>query len=315
MKRIFIFFSLLFLSIVGFGQLLPEPNADSLIAGNNVKSSSSYYHDSDQRHLIQKLDFDDKGNLINEFHLYLWDVVSYSYTNNYKYDQKGKLLEVLRIQKILNIYPKDADYIESFGSAPVNEKIIMTYDSNERLIKKETFVFHSEKLTATDSANHTITYEYEGDQLVLEESTSPETRVFNYNYTIKYDYDSAGNQIRKIRKLGTKKPLRQETRLKYDSVGQLIEKYVLDSAAPHNNLHEKYEYNLEGQLSKLYEFSNEAHDFLLETTFQYDQNGQVISGDRDVVFEYLENGLIRSESWKDTKTNLEITFLTEYLYF
>ena len=282
MKNFFIFFSLLIISIQSYCQLVPVRNNNELVIRNKVKTCSSYYQDleTNETHLIQKLEYDENGVLINEYLLYLWDAISYSYSSNYQYNDGGKVVELLKMQEILNIFPKDADYIDSFGDEPVNENVFFSYNGDGQLVKKEIFVFHSDVLSNTDSANQCIIYEYNNDQLILEQSSSPETRVFNYNYSIKYDYDSMGNLIRKIREFGIEKPLQQETRFKYDSAGHVIEKYVIDPSAPHNNLHERYEYDTYGRLSKLYEYSREEAEFLLETTYQYNKQGQMISGDR-----------------------------------
>lgn len=316
MKIFFLFLLSLFLSLNGYSQLLPERNPDSLVINNKVKSIRSYFLDpkSEKNHLIQKLDYDQEGRLINEYLLYLWDVVSYSYSNTYTYED-DRIKQILKIQEILNLYPKDEDYIDYFGDEPVNEKITFTYNDIGQLVKKEIFVFHTEQPEGEIEANQTIQYEYEDNQLVLEESSSPEVRVFNYNYSISYSYDSAGNLLRKLREFGIEKPMRRETRFRYNSLGQVIEKLVLDPSAPHNNTHEKYEYDSLGNRSKLFSYSSEEEEFLLDFEYRYDDHGRRISGEREVEFEYLDNGLIKSESWKDPKTKQNIVFTTEYDYF
>ncbi len=316
MKNIFLLFFFSGFTVAVYSQVIPERNQDSLIIQNNVKTSSTYFFDKETQkdHLIQQLEFDREGRITREYLLYLWDVVSYSYTNTYIYED-DLIREIFKIQEILNLYPKDEDYIDYFGDEPVNEKITFTYNDLGQLIKKEIFVFHTEQLEGEVQANQTIEYEYEDNQLVLEESTSPEDRVFNYNYSISYSYDSAGNLIRKIREFGLEKPMKRETRFKYNSLGQVTEKLVLEPLAPHNNTHEKYEYDSLGNLSKLFSYSSEDEEFLLEFEYRYDDHGRRISGEREVEFEYLDNGLIKSESWRDPKTQQKIVFTTEYDYF
>jgi hypothetical protein len=313
-----IFFVLLSISAKeAYCQLFPQANSDSLISSLEVKSISSYYTDGEtgKNHLVQKREYNQHGELLNQFQLFLWDVISYSYSTDYTYDENGNKTEELRIQEILDLYPKDSEYIETFGNAPVNDKTILSYDQDGQLIKKEIFVFHTSQASDTISAKRIITYEYEDGRLVEEVSTSPETRIFNYNYSIHYDYDSAGNLIGQERTLGKEKPMKRQTIYKYDSLGLLIEKRVVDSAVPHNNLHEKYEYNEKGQRSKRLEYSDEDKEFIVEDTYRYDDHGNQISGDRDVTFEYYDNGLIKSESWKDPKTKQEITFVSEYQFY
>ena len=301
----------------GFSQLLPVRNSDSLIVSNKVKSASSYFDDAEsgKNFLIQKLDFDQNGWLISEYLLSLWDVVSYSHTTTYTYDSTGNVLEILKIQEILELFERDKDYIELFGKMPVNEKIIFTHNNRGMPVKKDVYAFHSDGLKPGSEPNQTITYSYEDGKLVLEESSSSETRIFNNNFSIQYDYDSAGNQIRALRTFGKEKPLTRETRYLYDSCGTMIEKIVIDAAAPHNNTHEKYEYDTAGNLVNLYLFSSEEKIFELETTYQYNAHGHPISGDRDVTYEYLDNGFIKSESWLDQKTEQTITFNTTYNYY
>jgi len=296
--------------------VIPERNFDSLTTQHNVKSSRTFYLDPDtqKNHLIQKLEYDREGRLAEEYLLYLWDAVTYSYTNSYSYNS-DQIKEIIKIQEILSLYPRDQEYIESFGNEPVNEKILFTYNEDGQLEKKEIFVYHTEKLGEDVSANQTIVYEYEDGRLVLEESSSPEVRIFNYNYSISYDYDSVGNLIRKIREFGIDKPMKRETRYRYDSIGQVIEKIVIDPEAPHNNTNEKYEYDSLGNLSKLFSYSSEEEEFLLEFEYRYDDHGRRISGEREVEYKYLDNELIQSESWRDQKTNRQIVFTTEYEYF
>lgn len=317
MKRISCIFLFSLMYFTGFSQLTPVRNADNLVMANKVKTASSVFLDasSGKNHLIQKLDYNQNGWLMKEYILSIWDIVSYSHTNTYQYDSIGNVIEILKMQEILNMFQRDQEYIESFGDMPVNEKINFTYNNQGQLITKEIFVFYSEKLAPGAIPNQTITYTYENGLLILEESSSSETRIFNNNYTIQYAYDSAGNLMRSIRSYGKDKPITRETRFIYDDRRQVSEKIVIDAAAPHNNVHEKYDYDSAGNLLNLYLFSREEKIFELETTYTYDANGQRISGEREVRFEYLENGLIKSESWLDTKTDQQITFSTTYEYY
>jgi uncharacterized protein RhaS with RHS repeats len=316
MKNILLVFLFICLTISGYSQVIPERNFDSLIVQQNVKSIRTFYLDPDtqKNHLIQKLEYDREGRMVEEYLLYLWDAVTYSYTNSYSYNS-DQIKEIIKIQEILSLYPRDQDYIESFGDEPVNEKIVFIYNEDGQLEKKEIFVYHTQKLEENTPANQTIKYEYEDERLILEKSSSPEVRIFNYNYSISYDYDSAGNLIRKIREFGIDKPMKRETRYRYDSVGQVIEKIVIDPEAPHNNTYEKYEYDSLGNLSKLFSYSSEEEEFLLEFEYRYDDHGRRISGEREVDYKYLDNELIQSESWRDQKTNRQIVFTTEYEYF
>jgi uncharacterized protein RhaS with RHS repeats len=303
-------------SASGFCQIVPVANPDSLIIKNMVKSSTSYFSsESEDPRLIKKTIYSPEGQILSEYQLSIWDVVSYSYNTTYRYDASGHLIELLKIQEVLNIFSRDAEYIESFGNMPVNERNVFEYDEAGQLVCEKTFVFHSNEIPHDSTANQTIIYQYEGGKLAVEESTSPEIRIFNQNYTVKFDYDSSGNLVRNLRKFGTEKPMTRETRFVYDTAGRVIEKLVIDPSVPHNNSHEKYEYDSAGNLINLYLFSKEEEEFELETTYGYDDHGQQISGDRDVQFSYYENGLIESESWSDMKSRESFTFETQYEYF
>jgi hypothetical protein len=316
MKSIIFIFLLLIIPVLGFCQLTPVPNADSLITKNKVKTSATYFSSNlEDSRLIKKTEYMADGRVVSEYTLSIWDVVSYSFTSTFTYNDDGHLIEVLKIQKVLNLFPKDEEYIDAFGDMPVNERIVFEYDETGQLTKKKIFVFHSDEIPHDSTANQTITYQYENGKLAVEESTSPEIRIFNQNYTVQFNYDSAGNLIRKIRKFGNEKPMTSETRFVYDTNGHVIEKLVTDRSAPHNNTHEKYDYDSAGNLANLYLFSKEEDQFELETTYRYDDHGQQISGDREVQFEYLDNGLIESETWVDAKTNQSFTFKTQYEYF
>jgi hypothetical protein len=106
MKRISCIFLFSLMYLTGFSQLTPVRNTDTLIVANKVKSASSVFHDAEsgKNHLIQKLDYSQNGWLLTEYVLSIWDVVSYSHTTTYQYDSAGNVLEILKIQEILNMF-------------------------------------------------------------------------------------------------------------------------------------------------------------------------------------------------------------------
>jgi hypothetical protein len=300
-----------------WAQVFPEQNADSLVSKLKVKSIETYFTDrsSGKNHLIQSIAFNEKGQRVYAYALSLWEVVSYSYTTNFKYDDQGQLVEKVKLQKVLSIFPRDDEYINSFGDMPVNEQTFFEYDDNEHLIKKDIYVFHTNELPIDTIPSQTIRYTYEDGKLVRESSTSRQRRIFNKNYEILFQYDSAGHLIERVRNYGDNLALSREIKYRYDLNGRMAEKVVFDKAAPHNNVHEKYDYDTTGRISALYIFSDELQDFEMETTYKYDAFGKQIAGDRDVQFEYHPNGLIKSESWQDPLSGQQITFSSEYEYY
>lgn len=310
-------FLLSFLSLAA-GQILPMRNADSLIIANNVHVANSYFHDSTlvKDFVIQRLEFNAGGLLSTEFTLSLWDVVSYSTTKTFTYNESGKPTLMTLKQEILNLYPRDDEYIESFGDRPVYEKIRYEYNEDGLPVKEDIFVYYSEILPVDARPNQSITYQYEGNLLVYEESVSAEVRVFNKNYTVENRYDSIGNLTKSIRTFGKDRLKTTETTMLYDSAGLLAEKITIDALSPHNNSHQKFEYDQSGNLTGIYLYSPEIADFELQTSFKYNTYGHRTTGDfGNATFEYFENGLIKSETREVPNMEQIFRFTTEYSYF
>jgi hypothetical protein len=317
MKKAFFFLLLQSIALSVFAQIAPVHNSQALIREHQVKIRETHYEDAEtgEEYLIHKLEFDQQGRVVEEFQLYLWDVVSYTYTTSFRYNDAEKIREKIKIQEILSLFPRDEDYIEMFGDAPVNERVLYQYNEGGQLIKRELYVFYTDEFEESTEPKQVINYRYEDGRIVEEKSISAQDRIFNHNYEIHYDYDSAGNLILQTRKYGDSLELQRQTRFKYDSTGKQVEKKVIDPKSPHNNTHEKYEYNSNGRLTDLYVYSEEEEEFELETTYRYNDQGHMISGNRNVHFEYTGDGLIKSESWTDKNTGKEMKFNSTYQYF
>jgi hypothetical protein len=121
--------------------------------------------------------------------------------------------------------------------------------------------------------------------------------------------------VQKSRSFGKENSMERKTFYRYNEQNQLIEQQIVDSSIPHNNQHLKFDYYDDGKIKNKYVFEDETEEFELETTYTYDEYGHAISGDRDVLFEYDENGLITSENWTDPVTDKQIHFYTTYTFF
>jgi hypothetical protein len=287
------------------------------LQSHKVKSLSTYYTspvDNEER-LIFKKDFNTKGKVINVYQLSLWEAVSYSYTTTYQYNDLGQLITKSKVQKFLNLFDRDEDYLHFFGDKPLNEQQLYHYNEQGDIRKKLIFTFGEEKPDQQAQPSQSIYYEYEQNKLISEESSSSDDKFFNRNYLIKYTYDSVDNLIQKSMDYGKELELHRNFIYKYNIENQLIEEQVIDFSIPHNNIHLRYEYNEDGRKSKKLIYNEEEKVFEEETIYEYDEKGNVISGDREVKYEYHSNGLIKSESWTDPTSSEQIILTTQYDYY
>lgn len=300
-----------------FGQIIPTQNNESELMALGIKSCSTSYspENSDEEYLILSKKFDSDGALLFKMQLSLWDVVSYKENHTYTYDASGRLTQEIVFQEFLELFDRDREFLESFGRTPLNKKIIYEYDDANRLSKKAIYTFGLKEPAVGSSPDQTLVYTYMDSLLVEETSISPDEKFFNNNYLIKYDYDSAGNLGQKTRFFGKDKALQRSTIFQYNDQNLLIEERTIDSSIPHNNTHFKYEYNDNGKVSGKYVFNDEELEFELDISYEYDEYGNAISGEREVIFEYNDQGLIKLEKWTDPVSDELIVFKTSYAYF
>ena len=316
MLRISIFIILSLLSFGAYSQLLPVEDNQELLRSENVKRVSTQYSSSEgeEAQLIFQKEYDASGKILKKYQLSLWDAVSYSHTTTYSYNEQGLLADETTIQKILNLSKRDEEFIETFGDKPLHEKIYYYYNAEGKLSKKAVFTYSGDEPEEDATPDQTIEYSYKGDLVDREESKSSDERFFNKDYYIEFKYDSANNLVQKSMAYGKDDELQRDTFYKYNQLGQLVEEQVIDPSIPHNNKHLQYKYDENGRRSALLTFNNEEAVFELETSFHYDDHGNLVSGDRDVTFEYDQNGLITTESWIDPLTDQEYTFTNTYVF-
>lgn len=303
-----------------FAQVEPIQNNKDVLPDLNLKTISSFYYPSmdtsnTKGQLLLKKEFEKDGKITHKFLLSLWDAVSYSYVTTYLYDDKDQLIEELQIQTILNLGERDDVFIQSFGSLPLNKKITYGYSDDGLLSQKEIFTFNSDHLADTTQPSQKIVYAYESGLLRSEKSSSANTVMFNFNYTIEYEYDQQENLIKETKTYGSKMNLKRTTDFVYDSAGQVSEEVIIDKGVPRNNAHYKYEYDKKGLVKTKLVFDPEANEFTILDIYQYDTHGNQILGEKSIEFTYYENGLIHSEQWKDEISDEVFYFVTNYSFY
>jgi len=302
-----------------FAQIEPVQSSDQELKALEVHRVSTYYFSSldtsnfDGQLILEK-EFDDLGKITKKHILSLWEAVSYSNTTTFSYDNNDQLIETTTIQTILNLNQRDDEYITAYGDTPLHETVRFAYNSDGQLLKKEMFTFSTPELPKNAIPVQTILYGYEDNRLMLEESTSPNKGIFNQTYTIDYVYDVKGNLSRKTMRHGTELKNKKITEYWYDDTDRLIEEKITDSGVPRNNGHFKYEYDQAGLVKNKWIFDAVTADFVVDTNYTYDSKGNMTSGERDVVFEYNEHGLIQTELWRDAISDQVFYFVSNYTY-
>jgi len=319
MKKFFLFNIIFWSAIHLFAQIEPVQSNDRELKALKVNRVSTYYFSSldtanHDGQLILKKEFDDLGKITKKYVLSLWEAVSYSNTTTFSYDNNDQLIETTTIQTILNLNERDDEYITAYGDTPLHETMRFVYNSDGQLVKKEMFTFSTTELPKNAIPSQTILYGYEDYRLVLEESTSPNKGIFNQTYTVDYVYNEKGILSKKTMQYGAELKNKRITEYWYNESDQLAEEKITDSGVPRNNGHFKYEYDQNGLVKNKWIFDALTADFVVDFSYTYDSKGNMTSGERDVVFEYNENGLILTELWRDAISDQVFYFVTNYTY-
>ncbi|WNB18688.1 hypothetical protein [Marivirga arenosa] len=305
-----------------FSQSEPTQNYEQVLKNEKLKSIKTMYYRSEdttqsEGRVLFKKEFDEEGKLTEKYVYTFWDVVSYDHTTTYKYGSKGYLIEKTKIQKILNLGKRDAGYIDALGDDPINEKSFYTYDESNRLIKEVNYTFGKEGFDENDTPSNSIEYTYnqKGD-LIKEIGKTPNGRVIYLNYEATYEYDKNENKIKET-KIFTTSPTESHrtTIYSYNNKGKLIEEKTEDSGVPRNNKHLKYEYGSNERLSKVLRFSQNDNSWKVTKTLSYDENGNPKLGDEETTFTFYENGLIKGELWKSSRSDETVNFITTYEFY
>ncbi|MBK6265124.1 hypothetical protein JKA74_08750 [Marivirga sp. S37H4] len=322
MKKILIIGILSFFGLHCFSQSEPTQNYEQVLVNENLKRIKTMYYRSEdttksEGRLLFKKEFDEEGVLARKYVYTFWDVVSYDHTTKYKYDSKGNLIEKTKIQKILNLGKRDAGYIEALGDDPINEKSFYTYDESNRLLKEVNYTFGKEGFDKKDTPSNTVEYTYnQKGQLIKEIGKAPNGRIIYRNYEATYDYDKNGNKIKETR-IFTTSPTEysRTTTYSYNNKGKLIEEKTEDSGLPSNNKHLKYEYDSNGRIITILRFSQNDDSWEVTKAFSFDENGNPILGDDETTFTFYENGLIKGELWKSSRSDETVNFITTYEFY
>jgi len=320
MRKFLCFVFVLWPGIYLFAQIEPVQNSDSELEGLKVKTVSSYFYSAKdttgiEARLVLRKEFDADGKITKKFILSLWEAVSYSKSSAFKYNEKEQLVEELTIQTILNLGERDREFINSFGDAPLNEKIGYVYNEEGQLVMKEIFAFGTTALSDTTAPIQKILYAYDSGLLISAKSISANTEIFNQHFQNEYAYDDQRNLAKTDKTYGSEMNLRSTTAYIYDLESRLVEEKIVDAGVPRNSAHFKYEYNETGHLINKLAFDKEEDDFVIEVSYTYDQHGNIISGEKEIEFTYFENGMIRSELWQDYITDQVFYFISKYEFF
>lgn len=292
------------------------PNIEKLKSIKTILYRTEDTSKSDGRILFRK-EFDEEGKLVEKYVYTFSDVVSYDHTTSYKYNPSGNLIEETTIQKILSLDQRDEEFIRDMGDDPINEKAFYTYDESNRLVKKVNYTFGREGYNKGDQPSNTIEYIYDKKgSLVREIGTTPNGRVIYQNYVAVYEYDSADRKIKESQTFTTSSPKSvRTTTYKYGLNGQLIEEKTEGSGAPMSNKHFKYKYDSLGNRTYVLIFSEKENQWIVKKSFSYDEKGNLILVDGDTILNYYENGLIKQELWKSSKSNEAVNFITTYQFY
>ena len=231
MRKIICFIFIFCTDIQLFAQIEPVQNKDGELKRLKVKTISSYYYTTKDTtgadaKLILKKEFGANGKINKKYLLSLWEAVSYSSSTTFKYNEKEQPIEETTIQTILNLGKRDLDYINSFGDIPLNEKIRYAYNQDEKLIKKEIFTFNTDEFSESTNPSQKIIYEYESGILRLEKSSSPNTRVFNQNFIVEYEYDNQNNLKKMTKTYGSELDIKRITEFTYNLENRLVEEKI-----------------------------------------------------------------------------------------
>lgn len=320
MKKLLFFIFTIWPGLFLFAQIEPVQNNADELKILRVKTVSAYYYNSvdtigKSEKLILKNEFDHRGKIIKKTVLSFWEAVAYSNSTTYTYDEKEQLIEESKVQTILNLDERDQEYIDSYGDTPLNEKIRYAYNPDGNLIQKEIFAFSTDELSSSSEPIQKITYEYDAELLRFEKSSSPQSRVFNQNFIVEYEYDTMNYVTRTTKTYGYEMDKKQITEYIYNQENRLAEEKIMDTGIPRNNIHLRYDYNEAGLLQHKLIFDEEENDFVIEISYKYDHYGNKISGEKEVNFTYCENGLIQSELWKDDINDQVFYFVSKYEFY
>ncbi|WP_375558923.1 hypothetical protein ACE193_14415 [Bernardetia sp. OM2101] len=314
-----IFIAFLFVTQFSFGQV--TNNEKSLLKELKVKTRKTVYYKSEDTtqskpKLYLKSDYHEDRRLKEHYFYVFFDVVKYSRTTNYKYDDDKNLIESTTWQKIFN--EGDNEYLAMFGDDPIHERRLYTYNKKGKLIKKREYTF-GEKEFDESKPNQTITYTYEKGTLKEEEGNSHRRNsklgASSQDYITTYSYDKKKNLIQKKTVFITL-PNKPETIIdySYDKKGSLVEeKAQSTSYGNRENYHKKYEYNKKGQKIKELVYNSQSKEWE-EEIFEYNDAGNIIPKNTESdTYYFYPNGLIKGYIWKSG--NEVLHFVDEYEFY
>lgn len=309
-------------SVPAMAQLGLVENYEEVQTDQKIKSIQTMFYrheDTSQMkgELLLRKDFNKDGFITEKYVYTFWDVVSYDHTTTYRYDSNHNLIEETKIQRILNLGKRDAEYIKALGDDPINEKTYYHYDTQNRLTKEVNYSFGKESLDTSKPEASSIVYTYDSNgRLIKEVGATPNGRITYENYIKTFKYDMNGNLVKEIKRpLDPNNASNKVTNYTYNKSNQLVEAKTHDSSNDWNDEHLKYAYDDFGNMTQIFRYAQYDSSWRVSKTFNFDKNGKTVFGDKDTKFTFYNNGLIIQQIWKSIKSNETVHFFSSYTFY
>lgn len=256
-----------------------------------------------------------------------FDVVPYSHTTVFSYNDRNQIIEVLRTQSIIQneLTESSKGYLTEADMQDSYTKMLYFYDKQGNLIQEKTYSYGGSIIGVTNfdvnDPSEVVNYEYDKGLLIKEVGMSGASfqghKQTDYSsssdYITTYVYDNNQQLTKKITSYHTfpNKPELVTTYL-YDKIGNKIEEKQTGGLSGVSNKHTKYEYDQKGRVTKELNYS-QVNDTWIENIFEYNNGGNQIPKDTDDTYQFYDNGLLRQRIVKIR--NSVYNFITTYDYY
>ena len=306
-------------------------NDDAVLEKAKVKKRQTLlYKTEDTTGAISKVfketEFNRASKPTKDYFYIFFDVVPYSHTKTFTYDENNQVIETLRTQSLVKeeltashrAFLIPADMEDSY------DKNIYEYDSLGNCIKRTHYSYGglgSTKFDPNDPLDMVI-YEYKDGLLVTETGKGTATLrglpnnsfgSSSSDYISTYQYDEKGMLIKKTTLYHTlpNKPT-AVTVYTYNENGNLIEEKETHGISGVSEKHVKYEYDKEGRKIKELSYSERTNKWE-ESKYEYNNAGNQIPQNTDDEYIFYKNGLLRQRIVR--VGNSVYNFVTTYEYY